>query len=283
MRIAIAQMRSTDDPWENLLIVNDLVSTAEENDCDLICFPENVFYRGPRQPQILSRQDLALENSFEKMLQANDWNQSVAHFFQDRKVAISLGSVMEKSSDPQRPYNSHWFIKPGANPLSYHKINLFNFEAGQVSYRESDDFTAGTSIVSVEWKGWKIGLSICYDLRFPELYRQLVLKENCELLLIPAAFTYQTGLVHWHTLLKARAIENLSYVVAAAQWGDHCNYKGEALSCYGHTLSIDPWGTIIFEGSEKGDDFTIVELQKNQINHYRKILPALSRPQKVPR
>ncbi|HEX2880741.1 MAG TPA: nitrilase-related carbon-nitrogen hydrolase, partial [Polyangiaceae bacterium] len=135
--------------------------------------------------------------------------------------------------------------------------------------RESAGTSPGTGPVVVVVDGWKVGLSICYDLRFPELYRALV-EQGAEVLVVPAAFTKATGTDHWHPLLRARAIENQCWLLAAAQWGDHPGNR----QTYGHSLAIDPWGTVVTELPE-GDGVQCADLDRQRLNDVRKRLPAL--------
>jgi predicted amidohydrolase len=276
MRIAIVQMRSTDDPWENLFLTQSFIAEAQTQKCDLICFPENVFYRGPRHPKDFERSEIFLDPNPERALrEGNDWNKAFYEAFSNLDLAVSLGSVLEAPAEGELPYNAHWFIKPGEKPISYHKIHLFHFDAPGAVYRESQDYQAGEKPVTVEWRGWKFGLSICYDLRFPELFRNLVVQNKSDVLLIPAAFTALTGELHWELLLRSRAVENLSYVIASAQWGDHFNSRGEALSCYGNALMVHPWGGVLDRAPFEGENMLVCELSREELNEVRKRLPAL--------
>jgi predicted amidohydrolase len=278
MRIAIAQLCSSNDPWENLLLAKAFVDEAETQGADLVCFPECIFYRGPRQPKDFLRQEIFLDPNRRRALsEGNDFNRAFYEIFADCRAAISFGSVMEKAPQEDLPFNSHWFLKPGGeDPTSYKKIHLFHFDAPGARYRESEDFSGGAEPVVVEWKGWRLGLSICYDVRFPELFRQLVIRKQAEILLIPAAFTAVTGEVHWELLLRARAVENLSYVVASGQWGLHHNSRGEALSCYGNSLFVSPWGQVLARAKFGGDALLLCEVSRDHLQDVRAKLPALS-------
>lgn len=282
MKVGIVQMCSGQDPWLNLWQVQDFVEEAVAKGCDLVCFPENVFYRGPKKVSGFSRDEIFLELVDHRLAPNNPFSRSLADFISGWPIAVSLGSVLQKTStDPlpapfrENPHNSHWMVHPGGYIESYHKIHLFNYESDAGTYEESADVVPGTQPTAVRCGEYRIGLSICYDLRFPELYRVLTLKHKTEVLLVPAAFTRQTGAAHWHSLLRARAIENLSYVIAPAQWGPHTNTKGQNLWTYGHALAYDPWGELIIDGPAEGDALLTVDLSKEPLMEARSKLPAL--------
>jgi len=160
----------------------------------------------------------------------------------------------------------------GQEVARYDKIHLFDVDVEDDfgSYRESATIAPGEDPVVVNTPVGKVGLSICYDLRFPELYRQLV-KAGAEIFTVPAAFTAKTGAAHWHTLLKARAIENLCYVLAAGEWGEH----GRGRQSYGHSMIIDPWGQILAEQAE-GDCLVVADLDMERQQILRRQMPVLS-------
>lgn len=166
------------------------------------------------------------------------------------------------------------YTPEGACVAHYDKIHLFRFDNGAERYDESRALQPGREPVVVEVASrdgheWRVGLSICYDLRFPELYRALA-HRGAELLLVPSAFTYTTGQAHWDTLLRARAIENLAYVVAPAQGGHHENGR----RTWGHSVAYDPWGTVLGELAE-GEGCLVVELDAARLAQCRSQLPAL--------
>ena len=178
----------------------------------------------------------------------------------------------ERSADPKRPFNTHVCFAPnGELCASYRKIHLFDVElADGSSYRESSTTTPGERPELAQLGGFGCGLSICYDLRFPELFRALV-EQGAEILLVPAAFTLHTGKDHWHVLLRARAIESSCYVVAAAQWGKHPLGR----TTYGHALVADPWGTVIAEASD-GLGFALATIDSSRLDEVRTSLPCLA-------
>lgn len=281
MKIAFVQMCSGADPFENLLMVNDFVNEAHASGAELVCFPENVFYRGPKKTPQFDRLDICLSlNSKAQLEESNEFSKQLLEFAKEWPVGVSLGSVLELREDPLLPYNSHFFIYPFAERIvSYQKIHLFKFNGKDIFYEESKDVFPGTEIKSVEYSSLKIGLSICFDLRFPELFRHLVLKEGANILLVPAAFAWETGKDHWHALLRARAIENQAYVVAAAQWGEHVDSRGQRCVCFGEAVAYGPWGEVLFQASDKGDAVSYLIVDKDSQNHLRQRLPALSSAQ----
>jgi predicted amidohydrolase len=163
-------------------------------------------------------------------------------------VYLVAGGFPEASGDFTRPFNTALAFGPdGVLAGSYRKIHLFDVALSDgTTFAESSGTTPGQSLLTFDIGRFRIGMSICYDLRFPELYRALV-SRGANVLLVPAAFTVHTGKDHWHTLLRARAIESQAYVVAAAQWGKHP--RGRAT--YGHSLVVDPWGSVVAEYLEQ--------------------------------
>jgi predicted amidohydrolase len=190
---------------------------------------------------------------------------------QDHRIWLVAGSICERSTDPSRGYNTCLFFAPDGSQLArYRKLHLFEANVpGNASVCESDHMLRGAEVVTVSTELATCGLAICYDLRFPELFRQMSLR-GMEVLLFPSAFTHATGKDHWHVLLRARAIENQCFVVAANQCGRHT----ERLASYGHSMIVDPWGRILAEADE---DETIIyaKLDGIRLNSVREVLPAL--------
>lgn len=276
LKVGVAQIQSVNDPYLNLALTQDFTAMAQDQAVELLCFPENLFFRGPKEGAYGNRVDTVLERNEQGELIVNSaFSHAVAEFVAGLKCVVSLGSVLERSSHAERPYNSHWVCYPGGRIEAYRKIHLFDFTSATSTYRESEEYSAGSEPRAVEVNGWKIGLGICYDLRFAELFRHLVLKHQSEVLLVPAAFARITGEAHWHTLLRARAIENLAYVVASGQWGGHQDSRGQNLFCYGHSLIIDPWGHVLAEAPAEGDALLVHELCADNLEGRRRQLPAL--------
>lgn len=275
LRVGVVQMRTGPDPWENLLQVDGWVREAEALGCQLLCFPENVFYRGPRLSSP-TEFFLRIDPPGKQIIQDSPWSTALAEFAAHWRISVSLGSVWEHSHEVSRPYNSHWILKPGGGlQATYRKIHLFSFQGNHHSYNEAADYMRGQIPVTTPVGDFRLGLSICFDLRFPEIYRHLVLQEEANLLLVPSAFTQETGNAHWHLLLRARAVENLSYVVAAAQWGEHLDHNGRKHSCFGHSLVVDPWGQVLAEATGRGDQLLVAEIHPSEVERWRCRMPAL--------
>jgi predicted amidohydrolase len=266
-RFAVVQMRSTADVWENLWMVDSFVREAEAAGARAVFFPENVLFRGPthqRAPAIL------------RSAAGQELTTALGEFSQSWSIPVLLGAVLEASDDAERPYNSTLILGSGRFDFAYRKIHLFDFQGETGVYRESLRVKAGAEVASVEIAGARVGLSICFDLRFPELYRKLTFEGKATVLSIPAAFTFETGVAHWHALLKARAVENLAFVVASAQWGSHEDADGGERFCYGHSLVYAPWGELLMEARESGDELLICEIDLKSQALLRAKLPCLS-------
>ena len=187
-------------------------------------------------------------------------------------VVLIAGGMPERSADPKRVHNTLVALDPdGRVAASYRKIHLFDVDIpGGAQFTESATVAPGAEAVVLSTPFCEIGLSICYDLRFPELYRRLV-EKGATVVVVPAAFTQHTGKDHWHALLRARAIENQVYVLAAGQFGRHSDKR----VTYGHSLVVDPWGTIIAEASDQqGVIVTPIDLEFQA--KVRRELPCLS-------
>ncbi|MGH7269831.1 MAG: carbon-nitrogen hydrolase family protein, partial [Polyangiaceae bacterium] len=186
-------------------------------------------------------------------------------------VFVLGGGMPEKSDDPARPYNTSVLVDPqGAVAAKYRKIHLFDVSLPDGTlHRESSATTGGSEAVTADVMGVRVGLSVCYDVRFPELYRRLV-DQGARVVTVPAAFTMTTGKDHWHALLRARAIENQVYVLAPAQHGKHPRGR----QTYGKSLIIDPWGEVIAQCSE-GEGFAMATLDFAYQDRVRTALPAL--------
>jgi predicted amidohydrolase len=185
---------------------------------------------------------------------------------------LVLGGMPEKSPEAGKAYNSCVVLGPDGRLLArYRKIHLFDIDIPNgAQFKESANVSRGDEPLCVETPWGKLGLTICYDLRFPELYRKLS-EQGARVLLVPAAFTLHTGKDHWHVLLRARAIENLSYVVAPAQWGQNA----ETRATYGKSLIVDPWGLVVAQASDR-DGFALAMLDLGYVDSLRTQLPALS-------
>jgi predicted amidohydrolase len=262
--VAAAQLSSQSDVAENLATAARVVTDARARGAELVLLPENFAFMGDEQvrasnAEVLGDRAAPIQTALSRMAR-------------EARVHLVAGGMPERSGDPRRPYNAALCFAPtGELIASYRKIHLFDVAlADGTAYRESDGNLPGTAPVVVDAAGFRLGLSICYDVRFPELYRELV-SLGAEVLLLPAAFTLHTGKDHWHVLTRARAIESQSYVVAAAQWGKHPLGR----TTYGHALVADPWGTVLAEAPD-GIGFALASIDSARIQEIRTALPALT-------
>ncbi|KAL5569190.1 hypothetical protein UlMin_025765 [Ulmus minor] len=233
VRVAAAQMTSINDLASNFATCSRLANEAASAGAKLICFPENFAFVGAKDGDSLSVAE-PLDGPI---------MQQYCSLARETGIWLSLGGFQEKGPDDEHLCNTHVVIDDaGKIKSTYRKIHLFDVDIpGERSYKESSFTEAGKDVVAVDSPVGRLGLTVCYDLRFPELYQQLRFQHEAQVLLVPATFTVVTGKAHWETLLCARAIETQCYVIASAQTGKH-NAKRES---YGDTLIIDPWGTIV--------------------------------------
>ena len=260
--VAALQLNSQADLSQNLATCGALVERATRRGAELVLLPENFAFFGPE----------AEKRRVAESLEKGQVAAALRALSREHSICVIGGGFPEQTSDPLRPHNTLLVVGPdGTDIAAYRKIHLFDVELGSAgSYAESDATSAGTEVVLAEVGGFKLGLSICYDLRFPELYRALS-REGAEVLLVPAAFTLHTGKDHWHVLLRARAIEAQAFVVAAAQQGAHPGGR----QTYGHSLIVDPWGTVIAEASD-GVGLVTATLERSRLDAVRRSLPSLS-------
>ena len=270
MKVATIQMVSGSDVAGNLAQAHTLLGEAAQAGAELAVLPEYFCLLGQHDADKLTIQEVDGAGPIQQFL---------ADAAREFKVWIVGGTVPlslsgEGSSD--RVCNSTLVYNPqGERVARYDKIHLFRFDNGQETYDESRVLAAGSEPVrfdlpSRDGHRWHVGLSICYDLRFPELYRAYA-KAGAELLLVPSAFTYTTGKAHWEVLLRARAIENLAFVAAAAQGGVHDNGR----RTWGQSLLIDPWGEVLAERAE-APGWVMADLSYERLTACRASLPALT-------
>jgi deaminated glutathione amidase len=261
--VAAVQLSCQEDVSENLAQASELTKQARSRGAQIVLLPENFAYMGPETGKRALAERLGDTSA--------PIQRALAAMAGENAVTLIAGGFPEASGDPDRPFNvCAVFAKSGEIVAHYRKIHLFDVKLPDGSELcESAATSAGSDAVVVELEGFRFGLSICYDLRFPELYRRLV-DRGAEVLLVPAAFTLLTGKDHWHPLLRARAIEAQCFVLAAAQWGSHP--KGR--TTYGHSLAIDPWGTVIAECSD-GRGVVVAEFQREILSRVRTNLPSL--------
>lgn len=258
--IAAVQMISTPEPADNMRTVARRVREAADAGASLVLLPEYWPLLGRTERDKLDH----AETPGQGLLQ--DFMASVAR---DAGVWLLGGTVPLVSGVPDKVLNTLLAYNPQGEPCArYDKMHLFGFNRGDESFDESRTIVPGSDIRVLETPFARIGLSICYDLRFPELYRAM---DGCDLIVMPAAFTYTTGRAHWEVLLRARAIENQCYVLAAAQGGTHPNGR----RTWGHSMLVDPWGEICASLPE-GEGLVIGEIDPARQAAVRESLPALS-------
>ena len=261
MRVAVCQVNSRADRDQNLQVARDLLERAAAAGAELAVLPEYVDYLGPGQT---APKPEPTDGDF-------------AEFFSNAAREIGLwvhaGSFHESGPDADHTYNTSLVFDPdGGLVARYRKIHLYDVEiAGRVSYQESRTVAPGDETVVAEIAGVRTGLSICYDLRFPELYRRLAIEGAARVLVVPAAFMMHTGRDHWEVLLRARAIENQCYVVAAGQIGDH----DPGRTCFGRSMIIDPWGTVLAQAPDTVGVVT-ADLDFDRLDKIRTELPSLA-------
>jgi predicted amidohydrolase len=268
LKVALVQLDAGSDPETNIQEATRLADQAAAEGARLIALPEYLQYRGSDDGYRASAQPIP-----------GPFSDAFAAVAKARKVWILAGSLAE-SGPEGRPYNTSALIDPtGTIAATYRKIHLFDIalEDGP-SDRESERVTAGDRAVVVDLDDTKLGLSICYDLRFPELYRALA-GAGAEVFAVPANFLERTGRDHWEVLLRARAIENGAYVIAPAQIG-----SSSGVTAHGRSMVIDPWGTIL---AQAADEVAIIhaELDLERVASIRSQIPVLAnrRPQAVSR
>lgn len=265
LRVALVQINSRHDKEANIRRAEELIDEAAGTGARVVALPEYVNYLGPR-------------DGHEEVAETvpGPITERFAAKAQEHGVYILGGSIHERTGTPGKYYNTSVLFDPNGEIIAkYRKIHLFDIElTGNVSANESESILPGDEIVTAEIDGHTVGLTICYDLRFPELYRLLAL-QGAEVLFVPAAFTMFTGKDHWHTLLKARAIENQAFVVAPGQMGAH---EPNDAKCYGHSLVVDPWGTVLADSPDK-EGVVTAELDFEYLEKLRKQLPSLANRQ----
>jgi predicted amidohydrolase len=275
MKVAALQMVSTPDVAENLATARQLIAQAAAAGAEVVALPEYFCLMGLRDSDKLR----IAEDASEDALASPDTplQTALAHAAREHGVWLIGGTLPLRSPTPNHVSNSVLVFNPqGQRVARYDKIHLFCFDDGQQRYDEAATLTPGHQPVAFtltdrQGQSWRVGLSVCYDLRFPELFRQLSQTQPCDLLVLPAAFTHTTGLAHWEVLLRARAIENLCHVMAPAQGGVHASGR----RTFGHSLVIDPWGVVMAVQPE-GTGVVMAELDLARQALLRRQLPALS-------
>ena len=262
LRVGVIQMNSGSDKAANLDTAERLIDEAAARGARLVALPEYVSFLGPKEAH--PQQAEAIPGPTTERFAAKA---------RQHGIYLLGGSILERTEDPARFANTSVLFGPAGETLaSYRKIHLYDVEiAGSVSANESATILPGDRPVTAEVAGHTVGVSICYDLRFPELYRLLAL-DGAEILFVPAAFTLYTGKDHWHLLLRARAVENQCFVLAPAQIGPR---EPNNARCYGHALVVDPWGTVLADAPDR-EAVVVADLDFRDLRRVRAELPSLA-------
>jgi predicted amidohydrolase len=264
MKVGVVQLNSQDDVASNLARVKHWIAQAAAVGVELVALPENFAFMGEEsgKREVAETMGTASPGPILSALIAS----ATTH-----RIWVLGGGMPEKSSDPARPFNTSVLVDSGGRvAATYRKVHLFDVTLPDgTSACESAATSAGADAVTADVLGTRVGFSICYDVRFPELYRRLV-DQGARVVTVPAAFTLTTGKDHWHALLRARAIENQVYVLAPAQHGKHPRGR----QTYGKSLIVDPWGEVVAQCSE-GEGLAVAQLDSGYQDRVRRALPSL--------
>ena len=267
MKTALLQLTSSDDPAQNLATVAVMIADAVAMGASFVCTPEVtncVSMDRAHQRRVLQHQDDDLTLA------------GLRAAAQKHGIWLSIGSLALKGGEGDRFVNRSFLIDPdGEIAETYDKIHMFDVQVSETeTYAESSGYAPGDRAVVADMGLAKVGLTICYDLRFPHLHRELA-KAGADILLVPSAFSPVTGAAHWEPLLRARAIETGCFVIAAAQTGTHSASTGKVRQTYGHSLVVSPWGEVLADaGIETG--VTFVDLDLADVAQSRQRIPALT-------
>lgn len=259
MKVAAIQMVSTPERDENLAAAARLIDEAAAAGARLVSLPEYFCQFGWRETDKFQIAEAEGSGPIQEMLAAKA---------RQHGIWLAGGSLPLKTPDPAKVTNTALLFNPqGEVVVRYDKLHLFSFQDGERSLDESRTMVAGQHCVAADTDVGRVGMSICYDLRFPELYRALGV---VDLILVPSAFTETTGRAHWELLLRARAVENQCYVLAAAQGGTHANGR----RTFGHSLLVDPWGEVV-ASLPLGEGVVMGEMSAERLQSVRRMVPAL--------
>ena len=263
MKVAAIQMVSGVAPQANLQAARELLQEAARDGCEMAVLPEYFCLLGRKDTDKLALREHEGQGPIQQFL---------AQAAREFGLWVVGGTLPMEAADDAHVRNATMVYSPqGQCVARYDKIHLFRYADGREQFDETRVIEAGSQtvgfdLVARDSQAWRVGLSVCYDLRFPELYRRL----NADVLLVPSAFTHTTGQAHWEPLLRARAIENLAYVIAPAQGGVHENGR----RTWGHSMVIDPWGEVLADRAE-GAGVVVATLDRDRLAQLRSQLPAL--------
>ncbi len=261
VRVAAVQLASGPEPEENVERAVVLVRRAASEGARYVQLPEYFNYRG-----LTSRYHLVAEAV------PGPTVDRLGALARELGITVHVGSLFERSSEPERSFNTSVVLAPSGEVVAtYRKVHLFDVNVpGEVEHRESRNIAPGHRLVVAEVEGFTLGMSVCFDVRFPELYRSLCLA-GATVLAVPSSFAVATGRVHWSTLLRARAIENEAYLIAAAQAGT----TSQGVSSYGHSMIIDPWGEVLAESTLEGEDVLVETIDLDEVARRRSQIAVL--------
>jgi predicted amidohydrolase len=259
-KVAAIQMASGPNVAGNLSEARRLIAKAVEQGARLVVLPEFFAIMGMNEQDKVRVREQAGDGPIQSFL-----SETARHY----KIWLVGGSIPLAASTPDKVLNSCLvFDEQGKQVARYDKIHLFNLELGNESYHEAKTIEPGNQVVVVDSPFGRIGLAVCYDLRFPELFRAM---KNVDIIVLPAAFTETTGKMHWEVLVRARAVENLAYVVASAQGGYHVNGR----ETHGNTMIVDPWGRVL-DRLPRGSGVVVADINPSYQASLRTSLPALT-------
>lgn len=261
LRVAVVQMNSRDDKAANVATAMRLIDEAATGGARLVALPEVWAYLGPDSENYATAEPIP-----------GPLTERLAAKAREHGIWLHAGSVLERAGEDGRLLNTTVVFAPdGSMAARYSKIHMYDVVLdGVATYMESATVTPGDEIATVEIDGWTVGLAICYDLRFPELFRILALR-GAEAIVLPAAFTMTTGKDHWEVLIRARAIENQLYMIAPGQVGQHPPGNW----CYGRSIVVDPWGTVVATAPD-AETVMIADLHRDRIEGVRRQVPSLA-------
>ena len=263
MRAAAVQLNSDGDKERNLATAERLVQAAAADGAEFVALPEKWNLLAGGEELVAGAESL----DGPSLTAARGWAR-------EHSIHLLAGSISERGEEGEKPSNTSVLIGPGGEDLAvYRKIHMFDVDAGGVSYRESEFERPGDEPVVASLGDLTLGLTVCYDLRFPELFRILALR-GAKAIAVPSAFTLATGRDHWEVLLRARAIENQLFVIAPNQWGEAPPHYGS----FGRSAIVDPWGTVLATAAD-GEGFVAAELDFVAQNRVRESLPSLANRQ----
>ena len=270
-RIAVFQMCSGIDPGANLAAIRRAAKQAAGEGAEILFTPEM---------SVLLDRNRERAARWINSRAAQDCADELRAVAIDLGIDIALGSMAVPAHGGKWANRSHYFARSGAEPVTYDKIHMFDVAlATGETWRESAAYERGREVVSIpDTPIGQLGLSICYDVRFPALYEELG-QRRCHAIAVPAAFTRTTGAAHWHVLLRARAIEAQAFVIAAAQVGAHADGR----ETYGHSLVVDPWGEVLLDMGGDAEGLGLCDIDPSRIAEVRGQVPALANRQPIPK